>query len=86
MDTIASILANRKELPKSRLSTQVQVEAFEVWEHLLDKKIEVRILLRLAKLNLPLFLKAKRKLKAVYTDGKSVNNKVSYFLWLYKQK
>jgi len=86
MDNIASILANRKQLKKSNLSTQAQVEAVDVWENLLDKQINLPILFRLAKLNLPVFLKAKNKLKANQSDGVKVKNKVSLFLWLYKQK
>ena len=79
-----NILKDRvQKVKKSNLSTRHQVEAVELWDFI-GKESDIKILLRLAKINLNIFLKAKNHLQAMYKDGMKVRNKFSYFLWLYK--
>ena len=88
MENLSQIIKKRFESiaqsqKKSRLSTRHQVEAVDVW-NFVGRDGDIKILLRLAKLDLKVFLKAKQHLKAAITDGIKVKNGFRYFLWLYR--
>lgn len=91
MNTIQNTLQTRldniqqqREKPV-KLYSEVQVEAFDLIEKLsIKEKQKIGILLRLAKINLPLFQIAKRELHARDKDGLVTTNKFAMFLWLYK--